>query len=143
DGASDVSAVARTERLKNSIVLRVDRENCRTAPCSATHEKTAGTNEAFFIREGDCRAPFDGRKGGLQTNRTTDRCHHPVSRSLRSFHQCLFAGRSFYSRTRKRVFEFQVGSRIRDNRMSGTDLTSNLAKTTPVPPPPDRLDTIP
>ena len=131
DYALDVLARPGAERLEHRVVLGIDRQHGGAGRCGAAHEQAAGANQAFLVGERDRRAALDRRKRRLQSDRTADRRHHPVGRTLRRFDQSIFAGRGFDAEPDKRILEFAIGGGIGNHRKSRADLARDLARARP------------
>ncbi len=138
--ALDIIAVAAAERLKQRVVLAVDRQDRRAGRRGAAHEEAAGANQTFLVGKRDRCAALDRGKRRLETGRSADRGHQPVDRTRRRFLQSIRAGRRFDSRSGKRRLELGICRGLGHDRDARLKFARKLRKARHVAPGTQRLD---
>ncbi len=138
--ALDIIAVAAAERLKQRIVLAVDRQDRRAGRCGAAHEEAAGANQALLVGKRDRCAAFDRGERWPETCRSADRGHQPVDRTGRRFLQSIRSGRRFNSRSGQRRLELGICRGLGHDRDARLKLACELREARHVAPGTERLD---
>ena len=75
---------AAAQGLENGTVLAVYRENVYALVCSGFHDQVAGSNECFFIGQGDVFTGLDRGQNGLQACIADDGAEDGIDRAIRS-----------------------------------------------------------
>ncbi len=93
------------KRLKDGVVLGIDRQHRGAGGSGPAHEQRAGADQALLVGERHGRAAFGRSKRRLKAGRAGDRRHHPIGRPLRSLDHGCRPGRRFDPRAGKLGFQ--------------------------------------
>ncbi len=130
------------ERLEDGVVLGIDGKHGGAGDGGAPHEQGAGTHQAFLVGKRDGGAAVDGGQRRLQADRTADRRHQPISRTLRGLEQTGLAGRRLDTAAGQGFLQLAIGCRISDHGEPCADLTRDFRQRRRIAPRADRLDAI-
>ena len=138
-----VLAPAGAQRLKDRIVLGIDRQDRRAGGGRPPHEQRAGTDETFLVGKGHRSAALGSGERRLEACCAGDRRHDPIGRPLRGLDDCRRAGGGLDAAAGKRRLEFGVSGRIGDRGKARPEVARETRQRRGVAVRGDRLDAIP
>ena len=131
---------ARRQRLKDRIVLGIDRQDDRAGLLRPPHEQGAGAHQALLVGERDGGAALQRRHGGAQAGGAGDRGHDPLGRAPGGVDDRILSGSRLDARIRQRALEFAIAAFVADDGEARAQIPRKLRQRTGAALGGDRLD---